>query len=308
MRAPTIADRAQYVALRGVVGALGWLPGHVADTLGSRIGVLGYRPLAVRRPVVERQIAAAFPGLDDDEVQRIARESYAHLGRVTIETALLHRRGRQGVLDMVEQVDGWDVIEGALALGRGVILVTGHFGNWELAAAYVAARGVPIDVVVRGMNNPLFDGYLTRTRSRLGMAVVHDQVAVRRTMQSLRANRAVGFVIDQGVLHLASTYVPFFGRPAKTPRGPAVFAMRWGVPVVFGVARREPGGRYRLAIEAISTPEWSDRERGVEELVRSYTSSLERWVRRSPEQYFWHHRRWKWQPADTPADQRDPSA
>ncbi|MGI8499402.1 MAG: lysophospholipid acyltransferase family protein [Gemmatimonadaceae bacterium] len=307
MREPTIADRAEYLALRGVVGALGWLPGHVADGLGSRIGALGYRPLAVRRLVVERQIAAAFPGLDSREVQRIARDAYAHLGRVTIETALLHRRGLHGVLDMVEQVDGWAVIEAALALGRGVILVTGHFGNWELAAAYVAARGVAIDVVVRGMNNPLFDGYLTRTRSRLGMAVVHDQVAVRHAMRSLRANRAVGFVIDQGVLHLASTYVPFFGRPAKTPRGPAVFAMRWGVPVVFGVARREPSGRYRIAIEAIPAPEWSDRERAVEELVRGYTGALERWVRRSPEQYFWHHRRWKWQPAETPPEQRDPS-
>ena len=103
-------------------------------------------------------------------------------------------------------------------------MVTGHFGNWELAGAYVAARGIPLDAIVRGMANPLFDAYINHTREEMGMTIVHDSEAVRRTPRSLRAGRAVAFVADQGVLGLASTFVPFFGRPAKTPRGAAVFA------------------------------------------------------------------------------------
>ena len=275
--------------------------------LGGRLGALGYRPFGIRRQVVERQIAAAFPGLHEAEVTRVARASFEHLGRVTIETALLPSIGPEGVRGLIEEVTGWEVLQEVLSLGRGLILVTGHFGNWELAGAYVAAHGVPLDVVVRQMNNPLFDAYLRETRQRLGMTVVYDTEAVRRATRSLKEGRAVAFVVDQGVLNLASTYVPFFGRPAKTPRGPAVFALRGGIPVVFGAAIRRPNGRFHGIVERVPIETTGDREADVDRTVARYTQTLERWVRRFPEQYFWQHRRWKRQPVDTPPELRDPT-
>ncbi len=163
-----------------------------------------------------------------------------------------------------------------------------------------------MDAIARRMSNPLFDRYLTETRSRIGMVVVHDADAVRRTPRSLRDNRAVAFLSDQGVMGLASTFVPFFGRPAKTPRGPAVFALRLGVPVVFGTAVRQPSGKYRLVFESIPVEDTGDRDRDVDAIVARYTATLERWVRRYPEQYFWHHRRWRRQPPDTPPELREP--
>jgi KDO2-lipid IV(A) lauroyltransferase len=277
-----------------------------AGSIGARIGALGYRPLGIRRGVVERQIAAAFPGLDDTEVKRMARASYEHLGRTSIEAALLAKLGRDAVLDLFEGVDEWRLVEDALSLGRGLIFVTGHLGNWELGGAYIAARGIPLDAIARRMSNPLFDRYLTETRSRIGMVVVHDADAVRRTPRSLRDNRAVAFLSDQGVMGLASTFVPFFGRPAKTPRGPAVFALRLNVPVVFGTAVRQPSGKYRLVFESIPVEDTGDRDRDVDAIVARYTATLERWVRRYPEQYFWHHRRWRRQPPDTPPELREP--
>jgi KDO2-lipid IV(A) lauroyltransferase len=180
--------------------------------------------------------------------------------------------------------------------------VTGHLGNWELAGAYLAARGVPVDVVVRQMNNPLFDEYLRKTRERLGMTVVYDMDAVRPAARALAAGRAVAFLADQGVRKLASTYVPFFGRPAKTPRGPAVFALRGNIPVVFGAALREPDGRFRAIVERVPIEDTGDREADVDRAVARYTQTLERWVRRVPEQYFWQHRRWRRQPPDTPPE------
>lgn len=302
-----LAHKAEFAALRAVIGALGTLDWSRAGNVGARIGALGYRPLGIRRRVVERQIAAAFPGLDAVDVRRIARGAYEHLGRASIETAMLARLGRDAVLDLFEGADGWDAVASALARGRGLIFVTGHLGNWELGGAYLAARGVPLDVIARRMSNPLFDRYLTETRSRIGMAVVHDADAVRRTPRSLRDNRAVAFLADQGVLGLASTFVPFFGRPAKTPRGPAVFALRLNVPVVFGAAVRRPSGRYRLALEPIEVTDTGDRDRDVDAIVARYTATLERWVRLYPEQYFWHHRRWRRQPPDTPPELREPS-
>jgi KDO2-lipid IV(A) lauroyltransferase len=293
--------------MRAVLGALDLLSWRRAAALGERIGALGYKPLGVRRDVVERQIAAAFPGLDETEVLRIARESYSHLGRTTIETALLGTLPRNAVLDLFEGADNWACVERAMSAGKGLIFVTGHLGNWELGGAYLAARGVGLDVVVRNQENPLFDAYLNRTRERIGMTVVRDSEAVKRTPRSLKAGRAIAFLSDQGVLGLASTFVPFFGRPAKTPRGPAVFALRLKVPVVFGTALRQPSGRYRISFEPVTVQDTGNRERDVDAVVAEYTKTLERWVRKAPEQYFWHHRRWKRQPDDTPEDLRDPA-
>jgi KDO2-lipid IV(A) lauroyltransferase len=212
----------------------------------------------------------------------------------------------QQVIGLFEDVQGWSMVEERLSLGKGLIVVTGHLGNWELGGAYLAARGIPIDVVARHMANPLFDRYLTSTRQRIGMTVVHDEAAVRRVPRSLRDGRAVAFLVDQGAVGLASTWVPFFGRYAKTPRGPAVFALRSGAPIVFGTALRQPSGRYQLSFEPVDVDQTGDREADVDRIVAAYTLTLERWVRRAPEQYFWHHRRWKHQRPGTPPELGDP--
>jgi Kdo2-lipid IVA lauroyltransferase/acyltransferase len=303
---PAFRHRVQYAAMRTVIASLGAIPWRAAVAIGGRIGRLGYRPLGIRRGVVERHVAAAFPGLPAAEVLRIAREAYAHLGRASVETALLPGLDAAHVIDLVEEVTNWPLVEKAVEDGKGFIIVTGHLGNWELGGAYLAARGVPVDAIARRMVNPLFDGYLTRTRSRLGMRVIYDADAVKRTPRAFRDGRAVAFLADQGVLGLASTFVPFFGRPAKTPRGPAVFALRFGVPIFFATAVRTPSGRYRIIFEPLELAPTGDRERDVDATVARYTQALERWVRRYPEQYFWHHRRWRRQPPDTPPELREP--
>ena len=306
-RQPTASDRAEYYALRTVVATLHALPWSVACAFGSRLGAVGYRPLGIRRRVVERQIAAAFPELSASGVNSLARRAYAHLGRTSIETALLPSIGKDGVLSMVESADGFELVEEAMSKGHGAVLVTGHLGNWELAGAYVAARGVPMDVIVRTQANPLFDAYINETRAALGMTVVRDRDAARRTPRSLRDGRAVAFVSDQGVMGLASTFVPFFGRPAKTPRGAAVFALKYDTPTLFVTAIRQPSGRYRVSVERVPVVRTGDREADVDAIVTSYTKILERWVRSAPDQYFWHHRRWRRQPEGTPPELRDPS-
>ena len=306
VRPPTLSHRAEYYALRGIFSALGALSWDNAAAVGETIGAAGYRPLGIRRGVVERQIAAAFPGFPRDRVLEVARASYEHLGRSAVETALLPSLGRSGVLYLFDEADWWETLERARAQGRGVIIVTGHLGNWELAGSYVAARGMPLDVIVRRMGNPLFDRFLNDTRERIGMRVVYDAAAVRRTPRALREGSAVAFLADQGVLGLASTFVPFFGRPAKTPRGPAVFALRFKAPVVFACALRKPNGRFVMHFEDVPVQDTGDRDADVDAIVATYTATLERWVRRAPEQYFWQHRRWRRQPPGTPATLAEP--
>lgn len=306
-RPPTLNHRIQYGALRGVLTVLRGIGLRGASAVGAGIGTLGYRPLRIRREVVERQVRAALPGLSPDEVRRITRASYANLGRTTTETALLPLYDAGRIISLFESVEGWSIVEERLAREKGLIFVSGHLGNWELGGAYLAARGLPMQAVARHMENPLFDRYLTRTREQVGMTIVHDDEAVRRVPRALRAGHAVAFLIDQGAVGLASTWVPFFGRLAKTPRGPAVFALRLGTPMVFGTALRQPSGRFRLAFEAIDTTSTGDTDADIDRIVAEYTTVLERWVRRAPEQYFWHHRRWKHQRPGTPPELGEPT-
>ncbi len=306
MSGPTLIHRAEYLALRGAVAAVERMGFRRAGSFGDRVGRLGYRPLGIRREVVERQLAASFPEMPPRDVQRIALAAYGHLGRASIETAILPSYTAREIIDLFEKVEGWNIVEERLARGKGLIMVAGHLGNWEVGGAYIAARGVPIDVVARHMANPLFDRYLTRTREQIGMTVIHDEEAVKRVPRSLRAGRAVAFLVDQGAIGLASSWVPFFGRFAKTPRGPAVFALRLGTPIVYGVALRQPSGRYHLTFEPVDVIDSGDRDRDVDRIVGDYTAVLERWVRLAPEQYLWHHRRWKHQRPGTPDELGNP--
>ncbi len=304
---PTLSQRIEFYSMRGLLNGLGRLSWETACRIGARLGAAGYSPFGIRKDVVEKQIAGAFPEKSREEIQRIARASFEHLGRTAIETALLPRQGDRAILKLVEQVDGWEHVERAQSEGKGMIFVAGHHGNWELLGGYIAARGIPFEVIARGMGNPLFGDYINEIRTSLGMIVMHDSEAVRRTPRALRAGRAVGFLSDQGVKGLASTYVTFLGRPAKTPRGAAVFALRFNAPVFFVDGIRLPNGKYRVIIEPVEVTLTGDREKDVDAIVIRFTELLEKWVRKVPEQYFWQHRRWRRQPEDTPPELRDPT-
>lgn len=303
---PTLTHRLEYAALRALGAALRPLGWRRASAIGAFMGGLGWRPFRIRADRVERAIRACFPEFDDARVRATARESYRGLGRVTIEAMVISRAGREAVLDAFVEPVGFEVLQRAYDRGRGVVLVSGHLGNWEFSAAYMAARGLPVDAIAMHMANPLSDDFFRRTRERLGIEVVFDDEAVRRIPRSFKEGRMVGFLSDQAGKGLASTFVPFFGRPARTPRGAAVFALRGDLPMIFTVAIRQGDGRYQSHFEEVSLVRTGDREHDVDATVLAYTQVLERHVRMHPGQYFWQHRRWKGQPPDTPPHLREP--
>jgi KDO2-lipid IV(A) lauroyltransferase len=307
-RKPTFAHQLEMLAVRVLVAVIGRLPPETARRFGAALGRFVYHPLGIRRKVVERQVQAAFPGLDPAEVRRIARASYEHFGRSVVEIAVLGRLPAGAVMQWFAGSDDLAAFDAAVAAGDGLIAVTGHLGSWELTAAYFAARGHKIDVIARHMQNPLFDAYLKQTRERYGVRVVYDDEAVRTIPRALREGRVVALVSDQGVKGLASAFVQFFGRPAKTPRGAAVFAHRFESPAMFFAAMRQPSGKYWMHIRPIPVERGGDREQEIDDIVAAYTRTLETFVRRYPDQYFWLHRRWRRQPPDTPPELRDPVA
>jgi Kdo2-lipid IVA lauroyltransferase/acyltransferase len=249
--------------------------------------------LGVRRGVVEENLRLAFPERDDAWRAAVARGAYRHLGR---ESAAMLRLARLDPAAVVERTvtRGWDALQEALAEGRGVLLVTGHYGNWEIAAATVASRGIPVAAIVRRQANRRVDARLDATRHRLGVETVSQRDAPTRVPRLLRRNGVVGIVGDQDARR-AGVFVPFFGRPASTHRGPALFALRFGAPVFACVARRLPGPevRYEVSGSRVEVPRSGDLEADVRALTAELAARLEAEIRVAPEQYFWFHRRWK---------------
>ncbi len=304
--AVTFSHWLQYLAIRGVVSVLRLIGWSAASRVGALLGRFAYSPVGIRRRIVERHIAAAFPDYTPAQIERTAIAAYESLGRTSIETAVLAGTSPEKITQLISETQNWELFEAALAQGKGVILATGHLGNWELGGAYFAARGVSVAAITRRMQNPLFDRYLRGTRASLDVEVIHDAVAVRRVPRALGEGKMIAFLCDQDGIGLASTFVPFFGRPARTPRGPGVFALRLGVPVLFACCVRKPDGSYRIAFENVAVTSTGNREHDVDQIVAGFTRQLEAAVRETPGQYFWHHRRWKRQPADTPAHLREP--
>ena len=289
------AHRVEYALARTLESAVSALPERAADGVGRRVG-RGVYALGIRRKVVEENLRLAFPERREEWIHATARAAYEHLGREAAAILRLSKLDRQAIIDRTVPV-GWDAMEDALALGKGVMLVTGHYGNWEIAAATVASRGVPIAAIVRRQGNLLVDERLNELRARLGVEIVTQRDAPSRVPRLLRKNAVIGIVGDQDARR-AGVFVPFFGRPASTHRGPALFALKLGAAVFSCVARRLPGStvRYEVSGQNVPVPRSGDLEADVATLTAELAARLEGEIRKAPEQYFWFHRRWKTTP------------
>ena len=296
-----LRHRAEYAVLRVVVAVCGALPAVVADRAGAALGWLVARVGRPRWGVVMRQLRIAFPDVDERWRRRVGRRCYAHLGAEAV--AMFRLAGaKPREIRRRTRVIGLEFLEAAAAEGRGVIVVSGHLGNWEVGAAGVVLRGFPMDVVVARQRNRLFDRYLTRARERLGVKVIPRGEARRGVLASLKAGRVVGIMGDQDARQ-SGVFVDFFGRPASTARGPAVLALRSGAVLATFYAIRLPGWRPRYEV-FIAPLEVVDGRRGragrVAVLTQAFTTRLEERVREHPGQYFWLHRRWKTPPPGQP--------
>jgi KDO2-lipid IV(A) lauroyltransferase len=197
----------------------------------------------------------------------------------------------------MSEIENFDELLRDMEEGRGAIIVSAHLGNWEMGSASGAAHGLAIDAVMHRQRNRRFDQDLRETRGRLGMGIIIRDHAPRQVLRSLRANRAVALVADQNVSR-AGIFVDFFGVPASTARGPAIFAQRTGAPIWTALAVRVDEGdvRYRIVLRRLDVEPGSGDEEDVRRVTQAINDALEAVIRDYPEQYFWHHRRWKTRP------------
>jgi Kdo2-lipid IVA lauroyltransferase/acyltransferase len=278
---------------RGFGRLLGALPLPAALAVGRGLGGAAHALLAGPRRLALAHVGLAFPDLQPAARRRLVRETFRHAGRAFAELWVFGKILRcPGYV----RLEGVEALDAALAGGRGAIAVTGHVGNWELLAAWAAAIGYPITVVVRRVNELRFHALIVGFRAAAGVEVLvrDDPRFVPAVVDALRRNRVVAMLIDQDTRG-AGVFVPFFGRPARTPPGPAVLALRGRVPVVTVFIERRPEGGHTVRIGAVNTNVRRGAE-GVRELTARLTAAIETQIRRRPAEWVWWHERWRHRP------------
>jgi KDO2-lipid IV(A) lauroyltransferase len=277
--------------------ALAWLPARVGLWVGARLGDLAWAALPRRRAVALENLTRAFPERPAPELARVGRDSFRHLGMNFVESCVFYFRPPAHLLSRVS-IEGLSHFEAADALGRGMLLLTAHYGNWELLAASHALARFPLSVVMRPLDSTAFEPILERFRLRSGVELITKRRALTDIVDALRRRRMVGILLDQNASRREGVFVPFFGVPASTSKGMALIALRTGAPVLPVFIRRRPDGRHVVHADA-PVPVPSDGD--VVAFTRAFNEAIEAAIRRAPEQWFWLHRRWKTRPEAEPS-------
>lgn len=221
-----------------------------------------------------------------------AKFAFENVGLTVAEFARFRRLDKRFFDTQFESGDLVHLRE-AVKPGKGAVLVTGHFGDWELLGAYVHQAGFPLDVVVKEQRNPYVDRWIDKNRERQGVGIIKTGVATRAVVRSLSEGRLVAFVSDQYVGE-DGIVVDFMGLPTTVSKGPAAFSVRLDVPLVVGFLVRTELWKFKLVVFPALRPNPSaDRETEILRLTQAYTSFLERMVREHPDHYLWMHRKWK---------------
>jgi KDO2-lipid IV(A) lauroyltransferase len=291
-----VQHRIEYALFRGLVFLCGRASMKTVRRTADVMGRLAFSVLRLRRSVTLDNLAWAFPEKPAAELRRIGLRTYRNFARTFIEF-LRFPVMDGGALASLCDFPGQAVIEEARRNGKGALLISGHFGNWEIVGPTLAARGYAVSGIIGRQKNRAVDDATRRFRENMGMRVIRPGFAIRDVFRALRSNECVAILADQDA-HAGGIFVDFMGRKASNHQGPAVFSIRTGAPIIFGYGLRLPDGRYRIEAQPLrldgireETPE------NVHRITQAYTALLEKTVREHPEQYFWMHKRWKTRPA-----------
>ena len=290
----------EYHAVRGALWLAGRLPIEAGQRVGAMIGRLGFDGVRARRDVSIANIEASL-GVSRRDATKIARASYENRGRCLMDFSAFAHQTKAEMLYQVS-VEGLDNFDRVRSEGKGGVLISGHLGNWELIAASLSALGRPIHGLIGEQQNKRVDDVMNDLRRRQNIPLITKAVALRKVLQVLKAGEFVVMLADQDA-RKGGVFVEFLGRPASTVRGPALFAIRSGCPIVPTFVARA-GTRHRLIIEEPIYPvPMDDEDEKVRDLTQRYTDRLSAHIRERPQEYFWPHRRWKTQPSQVSSQQ-----
>jgi KDO2-lipid IV(A) lauroyltransferase len=289
--------RLEYALVWPVVKILGALPRPLARTLGLLLAGAVYHLHGCLRKVGLRNLEIAYPEMAAAERRKIVRGVFVSLGRQLAEFCQFPRYTRDNV-SQVAVYEGFENFDAAQRRGKGVLFLTAHLGGWEVGSFVHSIHGHRLRIVVRALDNPYLDRMVERYRTLHGNSTFEKQDFARGLISAMRAGETVGLLIDQNMTPPAGVFVDFFGVPACAASGIARVALRTDASVVPAFTIWDDVRRkYRITFAPrLTLPKTGDDERDVLDATQLFTSVIEEYVRKSPDQWLWVHRRWKTRP------------
>jgi Kdo2-lipid IVA lauroyltransferase/acyltransferase len=295
-------ERFEYWLVVAVARILGWMPRRIARFFANILTWCVYHSMGRLRRVGFRNLEMALPELTRHRHAQILRGVFRHLGWQLVEFCRMPRYTAENTQGRIG-VEGLEHYLAARERGKGVLVLTGHLGAWELSSFYHSLMGYPMGMVIRRLDNRLLDEFVNNIRCMYGNQVMHKDDFARGLLTAMRSGSSVGILMDTNMTPPQGEFVEFFGIQACTASGLARVALRTGAAVLPGfMVWEESEHRYLLRFgPELIIRQSGDAETDVRALTQQCTQTLENWIRRYPDQWLWIHRRWKTRPAGEPA-------
>jgi KDO2-lipid IV(A) lauroyltransferase len=301
-----LVDRSTYVVVRSVAMLMHALPVDFCLAAARVFGRAWYWIDARHSARSRANLHNSFPDFTPQECDRIARRSVENLFMLVVEivftTRLIHIETWRKYVRLGNIQETLKLMAGGNGRHGGLIMLTGHYGNWEITGYTLATLGFETVSVARPLNNPYLNDWLLGVRQQRGQRVVDKKGAATEIADLLSTGGVVAFVADQNA-GPKGVFVDFFGRKASTYKSIALLAMQFEVPIIVGFARRiEPKFQFQIDAQDIIYPnDWKNQDDPLIYITQRYTKAIENFVRAAPEQYWWMHRRWRTRPkGETP--------
>lgn len=292
-----LAHNALYSLFVGCFTCLASLPRPIAYWLGARLGDVAYLVLPGRRQITIQNLLLALGDTTAPAAcRRLARSVFRTLGWHLVDFSRLRFLTRERFA-RVCTVEGLERVRALLQRDKGLLILSAHFGSWELSPAVALYLDTPLHVIARPPDLEAFRRVVENHRRRGGYHTIARAEALGASVQALRRGEAVAVLMDQSSLRREAVEVEFFGVKTFTSKGPALMALRTHCPVISAFLVREAPGRHRLIFgEEIPVKATGDLRRDIEETTRTFNRVIESMIRRYPDHWFWLHRRWKQRP------------
>lgn len=287
----------EFVLARFIFFLVNILPQKWAYGIGRGIGKLLYKIKSLRNTVLSGLKKAYKTEKTEEEIRDIAKKCCIHWGISLIEYMRLYKINNRGSIDKhAVHKPASDLIKSKLSEGKGCLVISGHFGMWEYMGAGLSHSGIPLNVIMRPLDNRILDKFVSKIRSSFGTVNIPKK-QFKPMIKAIKNNEALVFLMDQNSISKSSVFVPFFGEPASTSTGVVWFLKRFkDTPVVMVYPYRDKDNIHRNIAEEVKIIHCDDYDEFAVKNMANMTALIEKYVRMRPEQWMWLHPRWKKEP------------
>lgn len=285
----------QYRIIKRFLKTLAIIPRGLLVCLAVPLGRIWYLLDPYHRGIAFDNMLKAFSGeIDKDRICHMVKSNFVQLVRVVLEIPSLLKLSKDNI-DSYVVFSGQRYVREALLQGKGILFLSAHLGNWELATLATPLKfDLSINALVRPLDFSPMDKVLTEIRSRTGNKVLDKDKSASLIRPMLKKNQVIGIMLDQNASWYEGVYVPFFNRLSCTNKGLALFAMRYGATVLPVFNIRQKDGRYRIMFEPpVSLVRSDDLRHDLVENTVLFNTIIEKYVRMAPDNWLWIHRRWR---------------